>query len=157
MFYKMRRCKQETTLEEAQAMLKRATSGVLAVLDEQGYPYAVPLSFAYEKDILYFHCATTGHKLDAIHAHENVSFCVIDQDYIIPEKYTTQYASAIAFGKVSIVEGEVEKWHALQLLAQKYAPSETEEQTQKEIEKSFSHVTIIKVKIEKLTGKKAKE
>ena len=157
MFYKMRRNKQETTIEEAEAMLKRATSGVLAVIDQNNDPYAVPLSFAYEKDTLYFHCATTGHKLDAIRSHEKVSFCVIDTDQIVPEKYTTKYASAIAFGKASMVENEEEKRHALRLLAQKYSPNETEEQTEKEIGQSFAHVGILKVQIERLTGKKAKE
>ena len=39
------------------SILERATSGVLAVEGDEGYPYAVPMSFLYEEGKLYFHSA----------------------------------------------------------------------------------------------------
>ena len=56
-FREMRRNKQEMSRERTIEVLDRATSGVLAVLGDGDYPYAVPLSFVYWEDKIYFHCA----------------------------------------------------------------------------------------------------
>ena len=48
----MRRKNQELSREETEAILCRATSGVLALTGAQNQPYAVPLSFAYEKNTI---------------------------------------------------------------------------------------------------------
>ena len=44
MFRKMRRFGQQLSHEACEEILQRATSGVLAVSGDDGYPYAVPLS-----------------------------------------------------------------------------------------------------------------
>ena len=107
-FRPMRRSRQELSREECEAILKEGTSGVLALLGDGDYPYAVPLSYVYEDGKIYFHCAKTGHKLDAIRRQEKASFCVIGQDQILPEKFTTCFSSVIVFGKVRILEEEGE-------------------------------------------------
>ena len=71
--------------------MDRNTAGVLSLLDPNGYPYGVPLSYCRVEDRLLFHSALTGHKLDAIQHEERASFCVIDQDQVVPEQYTTYY------------------------------------------------------------------
>ena len=76
----MRRFRQELTAEECVQVLERGTHGVLAVLGDEGYPYAVPLSYVHGEGKLWFHCAQAGHKLDAIRNYNKVSFCVVDQD-----------------------------------------------------------------------------
>ncbi|MFV0411841.1 MAG: pyridoxamine 5'-phosphate oxidase family protein, partial [Oscillospiraceae bacterium] len=70
MFREMRRKKQVLSAEECVEVLNRGTSGVLAVLGDGGYPYAVPLSYVYQGNKIFFHSARTGHKLDAIAANE---------------------------------------------------------------------------------------
>ena len=99
MFRDMRRTKQLLPAEEAEDILRQASAGVLAVSGDNGYPYAVPLSYAYADDKLYFHLATSGHKLDGIRRNEKVSFCVIAQDEVVPERFATDYRSVIAFGR----------------------------------------------------------
>ncbi len=154
MFRELRRTKQSLPLEEVEAILKRNTSGTLAVLGDEGYPYAVPVSYVYEDYKIYFHCAMTGHKIDAIHHCDKVSFCVIDQDDIVPEKFTTFYKSVIAFGRAKVLEGE-EKYHAIDILCEKYSPNIIGRK--EEIESSFEHLTMIEIKIEHMTGKAAIE
>ena len=127
MFPAMRRKKQLLSQEETAAVLARGSSGVLALAGENGYPYAVPLSYVYDGGRLYFHCARSGHKLDAIRRCEKASFCVIDQDQIVPEEYTSYFRSVIAFGRVRILEDEGEKRAAIEKLALKYAPDSTVE------------------------------
>ncbi len=155
MFREMRRKNQLLSLEETISILEQETSGTLAVLGDDGYPYAVPLSYVYEDSKIYFHCAKTGHKMEAIINNDKVSFCIIAQDQIIPEEYTTYYRSVIVFGKARLLENE-EKRHAVELLAKKYSP-EDEAGRAKEIEESFNRVVMVEITIEHMTGKAALE
>ena len=66
MFREMRRNKQALSQEECTEILWKGTSGVLSLSGDDGYPYGVPISYAYDGEKLYFHCARAGHKLDAI-------------------------------------------------------------------------------------------
>ena len=66
MFREMSRKNQSLSLEECALVLNRGTSGVLALSGDDQYPYAVPISYVYDGAKLYFHCAKTGHKLDAV-------------------------------------------------------------------------------------------
>ena len=109
MFREMRRKKQALPIEECEAVLRRGTSGVLAVLGDGGYPYTVPLSYVYDGEKIFFHCAKTGHKLDAILRESKVSFCVLDVDQVVPAEYTTYYRSVVAFGRARVLEDVSEK------------------------------------------------
>lgn len=157
MFREMRRKNQMLSDEACLAILKESTSGVLAVSGDDGYPYAVPLSYVYENGSIYFHCALCGHKLDAVRKNEKASFCIIAKDQVVPEKYTTYYQSIIAFGKIRIPESETEKREALEKLAQKYAPDIPLKQQYAEIDRFFDSCQILELKIGHLTGKQAKE
>lgn len=155
MFRKMRRWKQSLPEEQCIAILKKGTSGVLAVHGDDDYPYAVPLSYVYTKEKLYFHSAVSGHKLDAIRQNDKVSFCVTDQDTIVPEEYTTYFRSVIVFGRAHVLEGE-EKRRAIELLAEKYSPDDPEGRCQ-EIDREYARLCMIELKIEHMTGKEAIE
>ena len=62
-FRKMRRERQQLSAEESISILQKATSGTLALLGDNGYPYAVPISYVYSEGKLYFHRALSGHKI----------------------------------------------------------------------------------------------
>lgn len=49
MFREMRRAKQQLSRVETESILKNGTSGVLALSGDEGYPYAVPLSYVYSE------------------------------------------------------------------------------------------------------------
>ena len=156
MFRKMRRFKQELQQDEIERILRVNTSGVLAVIDTDGYPYSVPLSYAYSDGKIYFHSATSGHKIDAIKNCKKATFCVIDKDDVQPEKYTTFYKSVIAFGNVEIVDDSAETLYAIRELGEKYYPNHDKE-LQAEIEKFKSAFLIIRFDVEHITGKQAIE
>ena len=157
MFRDMRRIKQLLSKQDTEAVLARRTSGVLAVSGDDGYPYAVPLSYVYENGKFFFHCALTGHKLDAIARNRKVSFCVIDKDTIVPEKFTTHFRSVIAFGTMRVVADEKEKRAALEKIAGKYSPDESDESREKEISGALNRVCILELAVEHMTGKEAIE
>ena len=157
MFREMRRKKQQLPYNECIEILDNSTSGVLAVLGDDDYPYAVPLSYVYTDGKIFLHCAKTGHKLDAIKKHEKVSFCVIAQDKIVPERYTTHYRSVIAFGRARILENDSEIRESIELIAKKYHPTGTAEHRSAEIEGAYNALCMIELEIEHLTGKEAIE
>jgi len=154
MFREMRRKNQVLSSEECIQVLNRATSGVLAVSGDDDYPYAVPLSFIYHNNKIYFHGAKTGHKLDGIMRNEKVSFCVIDQDEIVQEEYTSYFRSVIVFGKARIMEGE-EKKRALEILTARYSPDIEETQRAQAVDKGLMGVCMIELDIEHMSGKEA--
>ena len=157
MFREMRRKKQALSQEECAAVLRRGTSGVLALSGDGGYPYAVPISYVYDGRELYFHCAKSGHKLDAIRRSPKASFCVIDQDRVVPEEYTTYFRSVIVFGTIRILEDEQEKRAAIEKLAAKYAPDDPPENRQRAISREWAPLCMLAMTPEHISGKEAVE
>ena len=157
MFPKMRRSKQALSPEEMESILLDGTSGVLALQGEGGYPYAVPLSYVYTGGRFYFHCARAGHKIDAVRHSPKASFCVIDQDQVVPPEYTTYFRSVIAFGRTRILEDEAEKQAAIWLLAEKYCPGDSPEHRQEAIRREAGGLCLVSLSIEHMTGKQAIE
>ena len=155
-FRAMRRKRQQLSEEESVAILKKATAGTLALLGDNDYPYAVPLSYVYHEGRIYFHSALAGHKVDAIRKCDKASFCVIEQDDVQPEKYTTFFRSVIAFGRIHIIEDDHEKLETARMLGNRYNPNH-DEALQKEIEGGLSRMLMIRFDIEHLTGKEAIE
>lgn len=152
----MRRFKQALTPEECAAVLERNTAGVLAVTGDGGCPYAVPMSYVWREEKVYFHWAVAGHKLDAIRAEPRVSFCVVDQDRIVPEKYTTYYRSVIVFGTARVMDDPVEKRRAIEALGAKYRPG-FEAELAAEIDGSWERFLMVELIPDRITGKQARE
>lgn len=156
MFRAMRRSRQQLSQEETIKILEQGTSGILAVAGDDDYPYTVPLSYVYHEGCIYFHCAASGHKLDAIQRNPKVSFCVIAQDAIVPEEFTTYFRSAVVFGIAQVLLDEDAKYHAMELLSTRYSPTESARMDD-EIAKNRAQLTVIKLQIEHMTGKAAIE
>ena len=155
MFRKMRRNKQLLSIDDIVAVMERCTNGVLACMGDNDYPYAVPLSYVYFDNKIYFHSAKVGHKVDAIIKNPKVSFSVIDEDTIVSGEYTTYFRSVIAFGNARVVEGD--EWvKGFEALVEKYSGDQPKKAKQKEIIGcTQSHV--IAIDIEHITGKEAIE
>jgi len=156
MFREMRRKKQNLSFEDCVEILNLGTSGVLAVSGDNDYPYAVPISYVYNDSKIFFHCAKTGHKLDAIKRNEKVSFCVIDEDNVVPEEYTTYFRSVIVFGKARILEDKADKRATIEILANKYSPDHEQGRLQ-EVDREFNLLCLIELTIDHMTGKEAIE
>ena len=158
MFREMRRKKQQLTTEECVEILKQEPRGILSMLGDDGYPYGIPMTHWYceENGHLYFHGAKEGHKIDAIEKCDKVSFCVIDQDIIIPKEYTTYFRSVIVFGRARILRDEKEKQKAFEILAAKYSPNDQEGRLA-EIHKLFKQTVIFVLDIEYMSGKESIE
>ena len=156
-FREMRRKKQVLSQKEVEDILHKGTSGVLALLGDNDYPYAVPISYVYDDGKVYFHSAKSGHKIDAIQRTAKASFCVIDEDLVVPEEYTTYFRSVIAFGRIRIIEDNSEKRAAIEKLAIKYAPEDIAANRDDAISREWKPLCMLEMKIDHITGKEAIE
>lgn len=105
-----------------------------------------------------FHCAKTGHKIDAIRADNRVSFTVIDRDEIMPRERTTKYRSVIAFGRAEFIEGDENLRRAANALGAKYS-SGYEDLYMAETEDTIRRKTLccVEITIDHMTGKIGRE
>lgn len=153
MFREMRRKDKAMEFEAAEELLRQQTNGVLACLGDDGYPYAVPLSYAYAEGKIYAHGASAGgHKLDAIAKEPKVSFCVVARDEVVPKSITTKFASVIAFGKARILPEGPETDGAIQHIFDKYT-ADFPEESAVYLEKTRGKFVAIEIDIEHMTGK----
>lgn len=147
----VRRKDREIEAHEAIELLSKCEYGVLSTVGDDGQSYGVPLSYAYKNRCVYFHCALDGHKIDNIEHNAHVSFCVVGKTKVLPEKFATEYESAVAFGIASEVTG-VERDGALVLLLEKYSPEWIEEGKMYIGQKD--HATkVFKIEINHISGK----
>lgn len=156
-FRKMRRSAQQLSNEECIEILKREPRGVLAVIGDEDYPYALPLDFVYEEENgkIYFHCAKVGYKLDALRNNNKVSFCVYDEGFRKEGDWALNIKSIIIFGKIKFIEDQEETIERVRKLALKYYP--TAEAVEEEIVKAGSRVQMLELTIEHITGKLVNE
>ena len=152
MFKELRRKKKLMSQEDASKIIKEASYGTLASVGEDGYPYAVPLNYAYENGTIYFHSAPEGHKIENIKHNHKVSFSVVTYQQVLPEKFDTEYDSVIVFGKAFEIIDEQEKKQALTLLIEKYS-GDYLEQGARYIDRAVKGVGVFKIEIEHMAGK----
>jgi nitroimidazol reductase NimA-like FMN-containing flavoprotein (pyridoxamine 5'-phosphate oxidase superfamily) len=103
----------QLTEERCAALLERARSGTVAVLDAQGYPYAVPVHFVFTEGKVYFHGLAEGEKVDAIRADSRICFTAYEMGELVRKpdaKYmcnvNTEYESVIIRGRGVLLEEE---------------------------------------------------
>lgn len=156
MFRTMRRKAQALTAAENEAILKRHGEGVLAVCGDEGYPYAVPVNYVYSDGRIIIHGAKEGHKIESVRKHDKVSFCVIDEDKVVPEEYSTAYRSVIVFGRASVLEGQIPQMETrLDALAAHFVPF-TKEKRMDYIRRGMAQTALIVIEPEHITGKEGR-
>ena len=155
MFRAMRRHKQQLPQEECEELLRTRPRGVLAVSGDDGYPYAVPMSHVYEDGRIYFHCAQTGHKLDAIERCDKASFCVMDDGFRREGEWALNIRSVIVFGRIRRITDEAEMIRRVRALGVKFNPDPADVEC--EIRDSLHHVCILEMTVEHMTGKLVNE
>jgi nitroimidazol reductase NimA-like FMN-containing flavoprotein (pyridoxamine 5'-phosphate oxidase superfamily) len=147
----LRRKDRAITRTETLQLLRCAEYGVLSSVGPDGQPYGVPLSFCVIDDVVYFHSAPEGHKLDNLAANPRVSFCVVGGTEVLPNKFGTRFESAIVFGRADEAFG-ADKQRALEGLLSKYS-SGFMDQGLRYIEKLSPEVKVFGIRIEHLSGK----
>lgn len=149
---KDRKVQHEDNIKE---LLKHCNYGYLSLgIAENGYAYGVPMSYVYDEksSVIYFHCANEGQKTDILKKNNKVSFCILNDIEVLPERFSVKYESVIIFGDTQFVEDNEEKHNALYLFLEKYSPGYLAE-GERYIEKSQDRTLIIKIVIMHISAK----
>ena len=157
MFRNVRKKQNEIDVNTASMLLQTSRRGVLAVHGDDGYPYAIPINYVYDRDAqkIYFHGARAGHKADAIRACNKVCFTVYGNETIREENWAPFMQSVVVFGRCRLIETGSEATVLLKQLAMKYYPNE--KMADEEIERSGKAAQVFEIEIEHLTGKEVQE
>lgn len=157
MFRSIRKKKNELSLEAAQELLVQSRRGVLAVNGDDGYPYAIPINYVYDRAAqkIYFHGARAGHKIDALRACDKVCFTVYGNETIKEEPWAPFMQSTVVFGRCHLVTDSDKALPLLKQFAMKYYPSE--QLADEEIARAGKAAQMFEIEIEHLSGKEIQE
>jgi nitroimidazol reductase NimA-like FMN-containing flavoprotein (pyridoxamine 5'-phosphate oxidase superfamily) len=148
-----RKEKEITDIGEIESIIQKSQVCRLALADD-GLPYIVPLCFGYKNNILYFHSAKEGQKIEILRRNHQVSFEFDIDARIRPGKdacnWAMAYKSVIGFGTASIIEDPEEKKKALDIIMRQYSEDKFEYP-----DKTLAKMLVIKVDISRMTGKKS--
>jgi len=151
----MRRAEKEiTNRREIDMILSKATICRIGFHDQQ-VSYIVPMNFGYSDDCLYLHSAPQGKKIELLKRNPLVCFEVENDVEIIstgiPCQWSMNYTSVIGYGTASFITNLEQKQKALQIIIDHYSPGSSYVFP----EKKRNEVTIIKIEITQMTGKKS--
>lgn len=159
MFRPARRKERIISIEAAEALLTTNRRGILAVNGDDGYPYAVPINFYFDKEAnrIYFHGSRAGHKIDSIKACDKVCFTVYGNESIKVkgEEWAPFVQSVVIFGRCNLLEAGPKTSTILRRFALKYYP--TEQLVDEEIARDGRAVQMFEIVIEHLSGKEVQE
>jgi len=155
MFRKLTRINQLLPENECIDVLKKGLRGTLAVMGDEGYPYAVPMNYHYDEKTnkIYFHSGKNGHKMDAIRNCDKVSFSVIDEGEKLGDNWWLTFRSVIVFGRIK----EVENWEDDVIFDISYKFTSDDKYIDDEIKKLRNITAVFELDIENMTGKRVNE
>lgn len=144
-----------TKKSELESIINECEVCYISMVSPDGLPYVLPFNFAYEDNILYFHSAPIGQKIDYLKINPNV--CIVfstghelhNHNVEVACSYSMKFRSVLAFGKVKFIEDIEAKTLLMNKIMQKY--------TGKDFTYSLpaiKNVAIFCVEIEKIYGKK---
>ena len=142
---------------ECEKIIQGTYHGILVFSSEQSSPYGVPMNHAYFNGCFYFHCATSGKKIDYIRRNSNVAY-IITKYYGSIEKYKSQkkchgnWESVIAYGIAKILEEKEELTSAFKLFMKYYGDDRF-----KPSEKSLANTRAIVVEVNEMTARRELE
>lgn len=173
----MRRKDRAMDKEFALKIIDKSRYGIVAMTDEEGKPYGLPLSIVRDGNTLYFHSAKDGKKVRSLKKNPSVSVTFVGQVQVpdnytkdeldemnndpskaikfISSVFTTEFESAIARGLVKPVEEEEKKIEVMRLICEKYAPSKMK-YFHTAIKAGLGRTNVYSLEIDEITAKRKK-
>lgn len=145
--------------EWAYEIMDKAPYITVAMTDEDGTPYAVPLSLARVDDkTLYFHGALEGKKLDILSKNPKVWLSAVTtcKPTVGPKdgSFTLEFKSAMAQGIAEIITDEAEKIVAMRAICESFLPKHMEA-FDASIARSLARTAVVRITLtEPPTGKR---
>lgn len=140
-------------ISQIEAILEKAPVMRLGLAGADGWPYIVPLTFAYEPGCIYWHSGPKGKKMELLAENSQVCF-EVEQDVQVvqgpePCKWGWSYSSVIGQGRAVIVEDQEEKIQALNAMMKKHAGREFEFPSE-----TMRRTVVVRIDIQSMTGRR---
>ena len=152
MQYRMK--KHQLDEERIMEILKTAPVGNIATINENGYPYVVPVHFIYDEGKVYIHGLPRGQKISNISINEKVCFETYFMKGLIlddaPCDVNTEYESVVIAGKAAVIKDTDLKISVLNKIVEKYTPHLSGIEFP---DNTIRGTSVIEVIIEECTGK----
>ena len=144
--------------EEMVEILKNARYVTVAMCFENE-PYLVTLSHGYDEkqNCIYFHCADQGKKIDILKSNPVVWGQALEDLGYVQGKCDHLFATVQFRGIVQFVEEAQDKRHALEVMIESLEHNPNSVKEIQLTEKAIHRVTIGRIAVEFLSGKKSKE
>ncbi len=145
--------------EWALEVLTKAPYITLSMTEQDGTPYAIPLSLAKaDNGCLYFHGAQEGKKIEILKQNNKVCLSAVTKckPVVGPKdnSFTLEFQSAIAFGIAEEVTDEDEKIYAMKTICERFLPNHMAA-FNSSIERSLQRTAVYKITLtSEPTGKR---
>jgi hypothetical protein len=140
--------------EEITSIINKCQVCHVAMVDQQGKPYLVPMNFGFEEGVIYLHSSRSGKKIEIL--KNNPEVCIeFSTDYFLRYQnedvacsWSMKYRSVLAYGRVTLIEDETEKVNHLNKIMRNYTPKDF-----KYNPPSIREVCCWKIVVEKFEGR----
>lgn len=153
--YHMRRTEEEINdpKELERILLGQRIATIAMCRDNE--PYLVALSYGYDPESrsIYFHCATSGKKLDLMRANPHVWGQVLEDGGYVAGQCDHRFRSVHFWGTAEMVVGAEKKRAALSFLIDKYESGYVKMEERLVSDAKLDEMTVIRIRLEGMSGK----
>lgn len=127
----------------------------IGMVDQDNMPYVLPFNFGLLEEILYFHSAPEGKKINILSSRPDVCIAfstgheLYHQHEQVACSYGMKFKSVIIRGKVEFIEEYEKKTEALNIIMMHYTGKEFKYNAP-----AVNNVKVYKVVIDKISGRK---
>ncbi len=116
---------------EVTAFLQEMSFGYLGMTGSDGWPYVIPLNFAYAEGKIYLHGSRIGEKISCLSQDDKVTFSVAKEYAILPSYFTdpvfacpatSYFKSVFIKGHAKLLQDTHDKAKALSVFMAKLQP-----------------------------------
>lgn len=150
----MRRTDRLASEDFARRTASEAPYGTLLTATLDGEPYGVPVSPVLEGDKIYFHAVKgAGRKFENLSKNPKCAMVFVSMTSPDEAAFSMNYRSAVFEGRATLVTDEVEKMHALWLIGERWAGSQTIDKRRTVIEGSMALADVWRIAVDVISGK----
>jgi len=145
---------QEISERDAQLDVIRRSQICHVGMVDGDMPYVLPFNFGLEDPVIYLHSSFVGRKMDVLKKNNNVclsfslDYELYKQSEIVACSWSMKYRSVMVFGRLFYVEDIEEKKRGLDAVMRQFS-----EESFKYSDAAINNVCVMKVEIDKITGR----
>jgi len=151
--------RKEKEIKDISTMIKilQDAKYITIAMCDNNEPYLVTLSHGYDsvRNVIYFHCADKGRKIDVLKKNNTVWGQAIQDKGYVPGECSQQYETTQFHGNVTFITDVKEKKHALVTMIKQLEENPEDVIKNQITDESLKRVNIGRIDIDFMTAKKS--